>query len=155
MAVEKMEIRDIFTFLQPEMVDAISNAAEMIRLRRGDTVYSKGENASHLYVLLKGQVALRLPGKGGFNVLIDEISPGGMFGSCICFALDCYALTAQCMGDSQLLKIDAGVLKNRMDEDLRMGYAIQSRISQIYFNRYIDTMNKLQAIVMNIPTTAD
>ena len=38
-----------------------------------------------------------------------------------------------------------------MDEDLMMGYALQTRISEIYFNRYIETMKKLQAIVMNIP----
>ena len=28
----------------------------------------------------------------------------------------------------------------------------QAYISTAYFNRYIDTMNKLQAIVMNLPT---
>ena len=38
-----------------------------------------------------------------------------------------------------------------MDEELQMGYAIQSQISKIYFNRYIETMRKLQAIVLNIP----
>ena len=33
-----------------------------------------------------------------------------------------------------------------------MGYPLQARLSKIYFNRYIDTMQKLQAIMMNIPT---
>jgi hypothetical protein len=32
-----------------------------------------------------------------------------------------------------------------------MGYAIQSKISEIYFRRYVEAMNKLQAIIMNIP----
>ena len=38
-----------------------------------------------------------------------------------------------------------------MDQDLLMGYTIQTQISRIYFNRYIDTMKKLQSIVMNLP----
>ena len=38
-----------------------------------------------------------------------------------------------------------------MDKDLMMGYALQMRISKVYFERYIETMQKLQAIVMNIP----
>jgi len=38
-----------------------------------------------------------------------------------------------------------------MDEDLLMGYTIQTQISRIYFNRYIDTMKKLQSVVMNLP----
>ena len=49
--------------------------------------------------------------------------------------------------------IEAAVrqVKKLMEKDLKMGYALQVRISQIYFNRYIDSMQKLQAIVMNIP----
>ena len=38
-----------------------------------------------------------------------------------------------------------------MDQDLLMGYTIQTQISRIYFNRYIETMKKLQSIVMNLP----
>jgi len=74
-----------------------------------------------------------------------------MFGSCVCFYCDTYALTAQCASDAVLLKVKSSVLRDLMDEDLMMGYALQTRISEIYFNRYIETMKKLQAIVMNIP----
>ena len=42
-----------------------------------------------------------------------------------------------------------------LDDDPRMGYAIQSKISQIYFKRYVEATNKLQAIVMNLPLEAD
>ena len=42
-----------------------------------------------------------------------------------------------------------------MDEDLLMGYTIQTQISRIYFNRYIQTMKKLQSIVMNLPLETD
>ena len=42
-------------------------------------------------------------------------------------------------------------LRGIMEEDPRIGYFIQSRISQIYFKRYIEIMKKLQAIIMNIP----
>lgn len=41
-----------------------------------------------------------------------------------------------------------------MDQDLVMGYTIQTQISRIYFQRYIETMNKLQSIVMNLPLEA-
>jgi hypothetical protein len=32
---------------------------------------------------------------------------------------------------------------------------MQRRISEIYFKRYLDTMRKLQSIVMNLPIDAD
>jgi hypothetical protein len=37
---------------------------------------------------------------------------------------------------------------------MRMGFHLQQRVANAYFNRYIDTMKKLQAIVMNIPVEA-
>ena len=37
-----------------------------------------------------------------------------------------------------------------MDADLGVGYAIQSRVSEIYFRRYIETANKLQHVLKNL-----
>ena len=85
------------------------------------------------------------------SLLIDEVTGGAIFGSCLCFQIDTYTLTAQCTEDSRILKIKASTLKRLMDDDLVMGYAIQTMISRVYFKRYVDTMHKLQAIVQSIP----
>ncbi len=60
-----------------------------------------------------------------------------------------YSLTAQCSQASEILKTKSAVLKDLMDKDLIMGYALQARISMVYFERHIETMQKLQGIVMN------
>ncbi|MHC4969925.1 MAG: hypothetical protein ACYTF4_15110, partial [Planctomycetota bacterium] len=59
--------------------------------------------------------------------------------------------TAQCTQESRLLKIHALALRDLMDEDHRMGSVIQRRMSGVYFRRYVETMRKLQSIVMNLP----
>jgi CRP-like cAMP-binding protein len=142
---------EIFEFLRPDQVDIISDAAEVVELEAGSYVYSVGEPANYLYIVMSGQIALRLPGKGGVSILIDELTQGMMFGSCISFQIDTYALAAQCVEDSSVLRIETGVMRGLLDDDPRMGYAIQSKISQIYFQRYVEAANKLQAIVMNLP----
>lgn len=148
---ERMASRDVFGFLRPEQLDVLSDAADVLDYKEGDTVYYHGRRAEHMYVVLDGEVSLRLPGKGGISIPIDEATPGVMFGTCDCFGIDTYATTAQCTRDSRLMKIESAALRRLMDEDLLMGYVMQRRISQIYFNRYLDTMRKLQAIVMNLP----
>ena len=148
---ERLTAQEVFDFLRPEQVNAISEASEKIDCADGETVYEKGAKADYFFIILEGEVVLRLPGKGGVSVVIDQLTNGAMFGSCVCFYRDTYALTAQCTRDSKLLKIEGAALKNLMDEDLMMGYGLQTRISEIYFTRYVETMNKLQAIVMNIP----
>jgi len=143
--------QDVFGALRSEQVNAISEAAEKITCSAGDVVYEQGTPADYFFVVLEGEVTLRMPGRSGVSVTIDQLGKGQMFGSCVCFYRDRYALTAQCASDAVLLKVKSPVLRDLMDEDLMMGYALQTRISEIYFTRYIETMKKLQAIVMNIP----
>ena len=151
MAHDRLASEEIFSFLRPDQISALSDAAEKTFGRAGETVYRQGAPASHFYVILDGRVALRLPGGQGVSLLIDDLGPGSVFGSCVSLAMESYSLNAQCTDDSELLKIEASALKRLLENDPRLGYAIQSRISEIYFKRYIETMKKLQAIVMNIP----
>ena len=150
MATTTLEAHEVFRFLRPDQVRSLSETAEEVTLATGQAVYQKGQAARHLYVIIEGQVALRLPVRKGVSVLVDQIGPGAMFGSCVCMDLATYTLAAHCTEDSHLLRIDAMLLKKLMDDDLRMGYAIQTQISKIYFQRYLDAMHKLQAIVMNL-----
>jgi CRP-like cAMP-binding protein len=154
MSAAQLVGHDVFSFLRPEQIATISNASNVATYKAGETVYVQGTKAQFLHVVLEGEVALRLPGKGSVSVLIDQLGPGAMFGTSLGFAQDRYKLTAQCLSDCRILKIETAVLRRLMDEDLRMGYAIQKRISELYFNRYVETMQKLQAIVMTIPLQA-
>jgi CRP-like cAMP-binding protein len=152
---QRLEAQEVFGFMRPEQVNTLSNAADIVDYRAGDTVYYKGEQAKNMYVVLGGEVSLRLPGKGGLTIPIDLATRGVLFGSCQCFDIDSYSTTAQCTQDSKLMKINANTLRRLMDDDLQMGYVMQRRIAGIYFRRYLETMRKLQAIVMNLPVEAE
>jgi CRP-like cAMP-binding protein len=151
MAVQTLGAHEIFSYLSPNQVDAISDASEVISRSAGDTVYYQGASATHLYVLLHGQVALRLPGRGGVSLLVEQIGEGALFGSCVCFDIDAYSLTAQCVTETQLLRIEAATLRRMMENDLTMGFALQRHITNVYFKRYLETMKKLQSIVLSMP----
>ena len=154
MANEHLIGHDLFELLRPDQVRAISETAEEISLEAGDAVFQRGEKAEHLFAVLDGQVALRLPAKGGLSTLIDEVTRGAVFGSCVCFQLESYSLTARCTEDSRLLKIRAATLKKLLDNDPALGYEVQRLISRVYFKRYLDTAQKLQTIVRAIPVDA-
>ena len=154
MQTAQLESHEIFQLLRPEQMSILSAAAEEVSFEAVDTVFLRGEPADDFLVVLEGQVALRMLRPDGVSLLIDEVTGGAIFGSCVCFQIDAYTLTAQCTEDSRILKIKASTLKKLMDDDLVMGYAIQTMISRAYFKRYIDTMRKLQAIVQSIPLEA-
>ena len=151
MPVEQLGAHQIFSYLSPNQIDAISNAADVVTRSAGDTLYYMGAPATHLYVLLHGQVALRLPGRNGVSLLIEQLGDGALFGSCVCIDLDTYSLTAQCLTDCELLRVESRVLRRLMEKDLPMGFALQTHISKVYFGRYVESMKKLQSIVMSLP----
>ena len=151
MANEQLGVQDVFRFLRPDQVNAISKASVTASYKAGEVVYTKEAKAKYIFIVLGGQVALRFPSGGGVILLIDQLGPGAMFGSSSSFDLDTYMLTAQCLFDCRILRIETAALRRLMDEDPRMGYVIQMRISEIFFKRYVDAMQKLQAIVTKLP----
>ena len=143
--------QDLFQHLRPDQVNALSEAAEGISLGPGEVVYQKGDSNDSLYIVLEGQVNLTMPEKEGVRLLIDEVGEGAMFGYGSCLQFERYSTTAKCAEPTRLLKISADALKTVMDQDLIMGRAIQTLISRVYYQRYLQTMNKLQAIAESIP----
>ena len=146
--------QEVFSFLLPEQVHTISEASERVSFKPGEHVYQKGEKADFFYILLDGEVTLRLPTQGGLSLVIDQMGKGSIFGGPLGQKRRAYALSAQCTEKAKLLKIDISVMKKLMEKDMRMGLHLQRHVANAYFDRYIDTMKKLQAIVMHLPVEA-
>ena len=145
---------EVFSFLLPDQVNTISNAAEKVTAKSGAYIYQKGDKADYFFIVLDGEVALRLPSPGGLSLVIDEMGKGSIFGGPLGHKRRAYALSAQCTQKAKLLRIDVTVMKKLMEKDHRMGLHLQRHVASAYFDRYIDTMKKLQAIVRNIPVEA-
>ena len=150
MVIEKLQSHELFALLTPKEVERLSNASGIVKLKKGEKVYSEGIPASHLFVLLKGRVELRRPTKGGLSFLVDDILEKGVFGVSSLTGGERYLLNAECVEDSEVLKVESRVLRNILDDNPRAGYATQKRISQIFFKRYVDVMERLQTIVQAV-----
>jgi len=153
--LRRLESHEVFRLLRPEQLRAISDAAEEMALGSGRTVFRQGDKADFFFVVLAGKVALRIPQAPGLSLEIDVVRPGEVFGSCLCFQLDSYALTAVCTADSKLLKIKAATLKRLLSEDPALGYRIQTQVAPAYFRRYAEATKKLQAVVDALVQKAD
>ncbi len=151
MPVEKLQRHELFGLLSPREIERLSNASGVVQCKAGEKVYSEGVPASHLFVLLKGRVELKRPTKGGLSLLVDDLPEGSIFGVSSLTGTQRYLLNAECVEDSEVLKVEGEVLRQILNQNPTVGYTIQKRISQIFFKRYVDTMEKLQSVVQAIP----
>jgi len=151
MPIEKLQKHELFGLLSPKEIDRLSNVSGVTKLKEGERVYSEGTPASHLFVLLSGRVELKRPTKEGLSLLVDDLLAGSVFGVSSLTGTERYLLNAECVEDSEVLKVEGRVLRQILDQNPAVGYAIQRRVSEIFFKRYVDVMQRLQTIVQGIP----
>jgi toluene monooxygenase system ferredoxin subunit len=151
MLIEKLEKHELFGLLSPNEITRLSAACGVGELKEGDRIYSEGIPATHLFVLVNGRVELKRPIKGGPDILVDDLVAGGIFGVSSLMGSARYLLNAVCAEDSEVLKIEGSALRQILDENPVVGYAMQRRISEIFFNRYLNAMERLQTVVRAVP----
>ena len=151
MHIEKLEKHELFGLMNPNEIKRLSAVSGVAALKEGDRVYSEGVPASHLFVLIKGRVELKRPTKGGPNLLVDDLIAGSIFGVSSLMGADRYLLNAECVEDSDVLKIEGKTLLKILHDNSVVGYAIQKRVSQIFFKRYLNAMERLKTVVQAIP----
>ena len=152
MVIEKLQHHELFGLLTPKEVERLSNASGVVKLAKGERVYAEGIPASHLFVLLKGRVELRRPAEGELSFVVDEVIEGGVFGVSSLTGGERYLLNAECVEDSEVLKVESEALRHILDENPAIGYALQRRISQTFFKRYMEAMERLRSVLLMIPT---
>ncbi len=151
MPIERLEKHELFGLLNPDEITRLSASCGVAKLKEGDKVYSEGVPASHLFVLVNGRVELKRPTKGGPDILVDDLVAGNIFGVSSVMGSARYLLNAVCVEDSEVLKIEGRPLRQLLDENPVVGYAVQRRISDIFFRRFLNAMERLQMVVQAIP----
>jgi CRP-like cAMP-binding protein len=143
---------EFFHHLRVEAVDKISSFSERQRFQRDEFIFKYEEKADKIYLLLEGSVHLRLPARAEeFSIVVSKLEKDDLFGLSPLLGSDRYTLEAKCLEKSEVLVIDAKKFRNLLETDLNMGLFIMTEVARIYFDRYIQLLNKLQSIVLQIP----
>ena len=151
MALEKLEKHELFGLLNEAEMAILSNACGVMKLAEGEKVCTEGNTAGHFFVLLKGRVELTKPTPGGPHILVDDLLPGSVFGVSSVMNASRYFLDGVCVDDSEVLKIEGRALRRVLDLNPIVGYAMQRRLSHIFFKRFVDAMERVQATAYATP----
>lgn len=105
-----------------------------------DIISTEGEPAKDLYVLVEGQVGLRLTvdlvmESKSRDIKIDTVSKGSVFGWSALVEPYSSSRTAVCTKDSKVLVIDGKELIQLMDSDEHIGYEVMRSIACVIASR--------------------
>ncbi|MCW8805002.1 MAG: cyclic nucleotide-binding domain-containing protein [Ignavibacteriaceae bacterium] len=145
----KIEEKEIFSLLTSKQISQIVEFANVKDFEEDQIIYNPQETARDLYILLEGEVSLRVPSKkdlsfDNFSIEIESITNHGqLFGTNLLFGLNKYMTRARVKKPSKIMIIHAERFLRIIREN-RSEFAIMSYLAKVYFERYIDAMKELE-----------
>jgi len=138
---------ELFRSLSMEAVHKINQLAKLKEFKSGDIIFQPNQEAGNLYILLEGLVALRFPAtEEAFSFSAIRIEKNDLFGAGALLGSPRYITQAYCVKDSKVLSIEAKKFRQILEEDRIASFDVMARIAQVYFERYIYLMKRIQSI---------
>ena len=145
----KIEEKEIFSLLTTKQIAEISDAAQIKFFDENDIIYDQKEQAKNMFILLEGEVALRLPSRtdmsvNKFSLELERFSGHGtVFGANSLFGIKRYVTRARATKSSKVMILDTeeffGIIQKNKSE-----FPIMSYLAKIYFQRYIHAMKEFE-----------
>jgi signal-transduction protein with cAMP-binding, CBS, and nucleotidyltransferase domain len=148
----KIEEKEVFSLLTSKQISEISEFAIVEDFEEDQIIYNPQETARDIYILLEGEVSLRIPSKkdlrfDNFSLEIERITHHGeLFGTNLLFGLNKYMTRARVKKPSKIMIIHAERFLQIIREN-RSEFAIMSYLAKVYFQRYINMMKELEECV--------
>jgi predicted acylesterase/phospholipase RssA/CRP-like cAMP-binding protein len=96
---------DVFSVLDGDALDDLAGRLTRVRVRAGDTLFSQGESALSLYVILEGRLRLTVSHADGRREVISELVRGSCVGATALVAGCAHKTTARAVRDVELLEL--------------------------------------------------
>lgn len=106
----------LFGQLNKEQLEAIVEASNIHTLHKGSRLYNTNENASHVYVMIKGAVKLGATLKNGNTYLKDVLLDGDVFGENI-LVTQSRKEYAEALNRSTYISIDAATFMHTLERN--------------------------------------
>jgi len=126
----------LFSGLDEFQIDVILSHSSIEFFPEGKNIFSQGDDAYRLYILIEGVVTLTVKTGERIDFMASTIDKEGA-----AFGMPCLLepfrnnVTATALKPSKVLIIEATPVREKMEEDPEMGMEIMKKLALIYFNR--------------------
>jgi CRP-like cAMP-binding protein len=95
----------LFSGLDSSAADSLRTSMNLVKLRKGQSLFKEGDDGDHLYVVSSGKVKLGTKSVDGRENLLMILGPGDMFGELSLFDSGPRTATATAVTDAKLLAL--------------------------------------------------
>ncbi len=115
----------------------------------GDTwIFSEGDEADALYLILSGTIDLKIPYRGGQECAdVETLVEGDMTGWSSLVSPHVYTMTAYTAAGVSVVKLDAAGVLDLMDQNPVAGYHLMSQLAQSVSQRLTNLRVRFVSLV--------
>ena len=113
----------------------------------GEVIFSQGEPAQSLYILLEGEVSLGVKAKGEIDITAYSVGKKGeVFGLSSLIKPYRNNVSATCTKKTRIFAIHGETIRKLMQQNSKVGFQVMERVAEIYFSR----LNSTRAMIANL-----
>lgn len=149
-AIETLKQYSLFDHQDDNMMARIARIGEERVVEAGEMLFSQGEEAKYLFLVMEGSVVLTMNvGKKGAQTL-EELEPLGrdrVVGWSSIVKPHIYKMGAYAKQRSRLIAFEGGKLHRLFDENPSFGYYFLERLTEVIGSRLIGKCVQLMSLI--------
>ena len=135
-----------FEGLDPELLKIIASRANDVRFEAGQMIYREGDEADQFLLVRGGKVAIEIFSDRGGSLIIQTVGPGDVLGWSWLFPPFKRRFDTRAIEATTAFALDGKFLREKAEEDYRLGYELLKRFSRIVLERLQATRLQLMDI---------
>ena len=112
------------------VLDELLKNSQLVEPDKGNLLFTQGEKADFLYVVLSGWVKLFRETGDGHEAIAGLCTHGDLFGEAVLYQKSQYPFSAEAASDSIVLRIPAEVIRQRIHKDGGFAARLLQAVSQ-------------------------
>ena len=128
--VKFLSSMDLFSGVQEELLEPIVELSSVQSLQRGDMLFSEGDEANDLYIVLEGRVAIANRSFDGRESVVALMESGDLFGEMPLFRPDGRSADARVLENSSVVVIPYVPVKSLYQEHPEMLWKIVDMLAE-------------------------
>jgi CRP-like cAMP-binding protein len=145
--VKELKEADLFKKLSTRQLQQMGKHFTEENFEAGEVIFTQGEAAKNLYILLEGEVTLGIRAKGEIDITAYSVGKRGeTFGLPSLIKPYRNSVSAICNKRTRVLTIGGESLRKLMWQDTRVGIEIMEKVAEVYLNR----LNSTRAMITNL-----
>jgi len=133
--------------ISQDQIDLLQPYFDEVEYGMGDLIFSQGEEATHLYFVVEGGVAIRFKPDDGPLLTVAELGTGDVFGWSSAIGSRSYTSSAVCTDAGLFLRLEGKDLKYLCEKYPDTGILILDRLAGVIAQRLRGTHRQVMGLL--------